>query len=106
MQGYKNGRVVALRKPDDKGKYFRRKAFSPEVCFPERVFRRVLFIEDTLRNLELFEEDFPETIQYEQNNDQKLRLYHFRSPQKEREVQAHRPRGGNLRASGEYADVW
>lgn len=110
LKGYKNGRAVALREPDDQDKYFRRKGYAPEVCFPERVFQRVFFIDDTLGNIQIFEKDFKNTIHYNEDNQEKLKLYHLKSPQKDQEAQfpeasvpdarVHQPRVQSLSESG------
>lgn len=102
LKGHKNGRVVALKQSDDPGKYFRRKGYAPEVCFPERAFQCVLFIDDTLGNVQGFKQDFKKTIHYDPENRKKLKLYHLQSPRKDQEVQVRRSRARSSSGSGEY----
>jgi len=79
LQGYKIGRLIALRKyeyfPEP---FFYKKAFGAEWCFPENNFKHIIFVDDNERNLRAFEEDFKETIYYNDKKDmKKLTLYHF-----------------------------
>ncbi|MBS0271277.1 MAG: hypothetical protein JSR85_01345 [Proteobacteria bacterium] len=77
LQGYKNGRVVALKKLDDFTRYFRHKAFASEWCFPNRDFKHIIFVDDSPENTKLFEKDFKRTIYYDKKNKKKLIIYYF-----------------------------
>lgn len=81
LEGYKNGRLIALRKQKSFGVYFPNKAFGIEWCYPQNEFKHILFIDDNIDNLNIFKSDFKETSPYKKKA--KLRLYHLKSlPQK------------------------
>ncbi|MBX9785986.1 MAG: hypothetical protein K2Y08_01490 [Alphaproteobacteria bacterium] len=97
FEGYRNGRLVALRKRQDFGVYFPNKAFGVEWCYPQKEFKHVFFIDDNINNLNIFKSDFKETVHHKKNT--KLNLYHLKSlPQKPKTAR----RTHSRPPSGEY----
>ena len=64
LEGYKNGKLIALRKRQDFGVYFPNKAFGIEWCYPQKEFKHIFFIDDNIDNLNIFKSDFKETTPY------------------------------------------
>lgn len=104
LEGYKNGKVVALRKPDDFSQYFRRKAFASEWCFPNRDFEHIIFVDDSRQNTDAFSKDFKKTIYYDEKNKKKLTLYYFDPSQDKPEIKSHQQHKRSSSASGEYGE--
>lgn len=61
LQGYKNGRIVALKYKDSKDPYFRQKAFAVELIYPEKEFEYILFVDDSKDNHLIFADDYQDT---------------------------------------------
>lgn len=77
LEGYKNGKIVALRSVFLNSKYFRQKAFALEVAYPGKVFSHIACVDDDSNNLKIFESDFPYTRHYHEGCH--LTLFHLRS---------------------------
>lgn len=97
LEGYKNGRLIALRKRQDFGVYFPNKAFGVEWCYPQNEFKHILFIDDSIDNLRLFKSNFKKTVHYEKNA--KLSLYHLKPLSQEPKTAR---RSHSRKPSGEY----
>lgn len=64
VEGYKNGRAVALKYAEDKGRdpFFRQKVHALEVTHPGQVFKYVIAVDDDKGNLKIIESNFPSTV--------------------------------------------
>ncbi|MBA3813105.1 MAG: hypothetical protein H0X26_01220 [Alphaproteobacteria bacterium] len=77
--GYQNGRVLALKKADSQDLYFRKKAFTVEVAYPSNDLKYILFVDDSLTNVEDFRKDAFNITHNGRGNFKKLVLYKINS---------------------------
>lgn len=75
LEGYQNGRVVALRSSWSIERYFRRKALAIELIYPQHQFQYILFVDDSKDNLRIFEDDTSLISHTRWKNFQDLFLY-------------------------------
>lgn len=81
IQGYRNGRVVALKYMwATHTPYFRQKAYAAELCYPEAEIHYMIFADDSKPNVEIFDEDSNHITQTRGENFQELILLHLENP--------------------------
>lgn len=86
LEGYINGRVVALkykrkREALEEDLYFRQKAFAVEVCYQNNPLKYIIFVDDLEKNLKIFQEDSNELSHTGKPDFEEVILYHLQKGQ-------------------------